>query len=88
MDTKQTNKTQFETYLIELHQQFRDWVKTSKHDYCLDSTGTFKDYTIQYVYADTQGAFEVFAAGIVIGMEAADSIEKFRRESKQSDLSR
>lgn len=57
---------QIEQDLLELHAKFHKWVRESKHDYSLNVKA---DDSYSYVQADTQGAFDAFCAGIVIGME-------------------
>lgn len=57
---------QIETDLLELHAKFHKWVRESKHDYSL---AVKAEDSFAYIQADTQGAFDAFCAGIVIGME-------------------
>jgi hypothetical protein len=57
---------QIEQDLLVLHAKFHKWVRDSKREYSLNVKA---DDSYSYVQADTQGAFDAFCAGIVIGME-------------------
>ena len=63
---------QIENDLLELHAKFHKWVRESRHDYSL---AVKAEDSYSYVQADTQGAFDAFCAGIIVGMEEYENCE-------------
>ena len=63
---------QIETDLLELHAKFHKWVRESRHDYSL---AVKAEDSHSYVQVDTQGAFDAFCAGIIVGMEEYENCE-------------